>query len=99
MSVEVQSRAIPQPDRAERRVIGATCDRCGADALCRNAGARTNSPGPAGPWGEVDALIQGDDIYHADICRRCAVELREWIDDGAGRGMVTVTQVVREVSG
>lgn len=99
MSVRVERIKVPQPERQELRIVESTCDRCGAPALCGNNSARQGFASP-GPWGEVDILAQGtSEVWHADLCRPCTLELHTWLDAGDGRGMVTLDQVAREIHG
>lgn len=76
MALRYDEVEVKQPKVVERRIVQATCDRCGKDALCSNA------PGGPCPWGRTWRLVQGspskEQIF--DLCRECSEALDEWVD-------------------
>ena len=62
--------------------VDVICDRCGKKAGISGADPK------AVAWGEATAWLQGESFKRsADLCRSCAEEFVEWVNDGAGEGV------------
>lgn len=81
MSCRYEEREIKQPKVIAKRLVEATCDVCGADAICVNPPDQMING--MRPWGVLDVVVQGTGgSTRIDLCRKCS----NTISVNAGRG-------------